>query len=194
MRQRHVLRHQPGGMDEDALLARSRPCLRAGDHLLYLGMQLLARELPAVRPSPKSASSMLNSQLSITTLSIFDPAGGIELAPRQRDEEAAGLEPGFARHDFARGGAADRDVGAAHHLLDTSLARTAMPSSATTRGEGRAGFRPPRRAADLLEPYSSADSAARWAHRPMPTRPSTFGARGPTHLQAIAAAAALRMA
>src|SRR5262252_10348782 len=45
--QRHILRHKPGGVDEDALIVTLAAHLRACDELVDLGIQPVAREQAA---------------------------------------------------------------------------------------------------------------------------------------------------
>src|SRR3979409_625680 len=46
------------------------------------------------------------------------PAGRVHLAPRERHEGGPALHPWPASDAVGAGGSADRDVGAAHHVLD----------------------------------------------------------------------------
>src|SRR5262249_17755605 len=125
--QRHVLRHKASGVDEDALIVVLAALLRAGDELVDLGVELVARELSAFDHALELALQHVEFPTVDDDFIHLRPAGRVELPARQRDEGAAGLEPGLAAHHLARGGAADRDIGAAHDLLDRILGHDRNP-------------------------------------------------------------------
>src|SRR6266540_4787764 len=101
MRQRDVLRDQAGGVDQDALVVALAALLLSGHHLVDLGMELLAREQAGLDRAPELALKHVELPAVDHDLVHLRPAGRIELAPRQRDEGAARLEPRLAAHDLA---------------------------------------------------------------------------------------------
>src|SRR6266849_10413459 len=174
--QRHVLRHKPGGVDEDAFIVALTAHFRASDELVDLGVKPIAREQAAFDHALELALQQVEFPAVDDDLVELRPAGGIELAARQRDEGAAGLEPGLAADHLARGGAADRDVGAAHDRLDrihrydrnAELVRPFL-------GERRPRLRPARGAADFLEPVHGGEATQRvGAHGADADQPEDF--------------------
>src|ERR1043166_6258414 len=97
MGERPVLRYQPGRMDQNALVVALAARLGAGDQLLDLGVQLFAREQSAVDHAAELALEHVELPAVDHDLVHLRPAGRIELAPRQRDEGAARLEPWLDR-------------------------------------------------------------------------------------------------
>src|SRR6516164_5590230 len=152
MCQRHVLRHEPGGVNQNALVVALAAFLGSGNELVNLAVKLRARELALLDHAFELALEHVEFPAVDHDLVDLRPAGGIELAPRQRDEGRTRLEPGLAADHVVRGGATHRDVGAAHHLLDRVLGnhRNAERMRPFLR-EGRARLRPTRGAADFLE-------------------------------------------
>ena len=181
----NVLRHKARGVDQDALIVALPALLRADDQLLDFRVELLAREQAAFDHALELALQHVEFPAVDDDLVHLRPAGRIELAARQRDEGAARLEPGLAAHHVARRGAADGDVGAAHHLLDRILRdRPEFRAPATTSRAKAArvsGRREVQRISSNLYMVDRHRSAF-VPMVPMPTRPSTFGSLGPDPL------------
>src|SRR5215472_16381310 len=115
MCQRHVLRHEPGGVNQNALVVVLAAFLGSGNELVNLAVKLRARELALLDHALELALEHVEFPAVDHDLIDLRPTGGIKLAPRQRDEGRARLEPGLAANHLVRGRAAHRDVGAAHH-------------------------------------------------------------------------------
>src|SRR5262245_23590491 len=106
MCQRHVLRYESGGVNENPLFIALAPLLRAGDELVNFAVQLPARELALLDHALELALQHVEFPAVDHDLVQFRPASRVELAPRQRDEGRPRLEPGLAAHHVARRGAA----------------------------------------------------------------------------------------
>ena len=149
-------------MDQDALVIALAPDLPAGNQFMDFRMQLLAREQAGLDHLLELGLQHVEFPGVDHDLVHLRPAGRVELAPRQRNEGAAGLEPFLAAHDIARRRAADRNVCAADDLLDRILrydrdAELMRP----LLGKGPPRLRPPRRAADFREFVHGREAAQR---------------------------------
>src|SRR5579859_4156380 len=121
MRERYVLGNKPGGVDQDPLIVALAPLLLAGDEFVDLGVQPVTRKQSKLDCVLEFALEHVKLPAVDYDLIHLDPSGRVELAPRQRDEGAAGLEPLLAADDLGRSCAADGYVRAAHDLLDRVL-------------------------------------------------------------------------
>ena len=150
--------------------------LRARNELVDLAMELRAREQAPFDHSLELALQHVEFPAVDDDLVHLRPAGGVELAARQRNEGAAGLEPGLAAHHLARGGAADGDIGAAHHLLDRVLGHDRDAERLRPLGrERRARLRPARGATDFLELVHGREAAQGiGAHRADADEPENY--------------------
>ncbi len=139
---------------------------------------------------------MLNSQLSITTLSSFDqPAGS---SSRRASEMK--VAPGFSQGSrlTMSGEVVPPTAMSAPRTTSSivSFATTVVPSSfdhVSAKARRVSGRREVQRISSNRYMVARQRSAL-VPIVPMPTSPSTFGFFGPSHLQASTAAAVLRMA
>src|SRR5262245_12395772 len=147
-----VVRDHAGGVDEDALVVTLAARLEPGDHLADIGVHAVAVELASLDHVAELAHGHVAVPVVDDRLVETRPASRVHLAARQRDEGRSRLHPGLAADNVGAGGAADGDIGIAHHLLDAveRAYRNAEPRRPLRR-EGLAGLLAARGAEDLVE-------------------------------------------
>jgi len=143
-----------------------------------------------------SRCSMLKSQLSMTTLSIFDQPAGSSSRRASEMKVQPGLSQG-SRLTTSPEVVPPTAISAPRTTSSIeSLGTTAIPS-ACDHFRANAARVSGRREVQRISSNLYMEQRQRSAFVPivpMPTRPRIFGRLGPIHLQARVAAAALRMA
>src|SRR6185437_4537035 len=162
VRECNVLRNQPRGVNENPLVVAVAPFLLAGNEFVYLGVKLIAGKQARFDRVSELALQHVEFPAVDHDFVHLRPPGRIELAPGERDECTAGLEPLDPADDLGRCGAANRDVGATHDVLnrflddhrDAEFFRPFFRECAACLGAARG-------AADFLEPVHCRKAAQR---------------------------------
>src|SRR5262245_18356539 len=111
-----VVRDHPGGVDEDALVVVLATRLEPGNHFPDIGLEASAVELAGLDHVAELAHGHVAVPVVDDRLVETPPARRVHLAPRQRDECRPAPHPRLAADDVGAGGAADGDIGVAHHV------------------------------------------------------------------------------